>query len=194
LQQTNLFEMRRLEMLSNTIFGVAMTLLAYDLPKAGRFASAPGWIDILNVYAQPVIALAISFVVAGLFWFSHHRRLAVAPEASRGVVFLNLLFLLSIIILPVTNGLYGSYRLDSVVAVIYGVHLLVIALLNGLLWMLALRGRNDPQLMTTALFPIGVFIVGTAAAAFVSPKVAQFTWGLAFLSPVAGWIAERRSR
>jgi hypothetical protein len=30
--------MRRLEALSNTIFGVAMTLLAYDLPKASRFA------------------------------------------------------------------------------------------------------------------------------------------------------------
>ncbi|MBA2399205.1 MAG: DUF1211 domain-containing protein [Bradyrhizobium sp.] len=184
--------MRRLEMLSNTIFGVAMTLLAYDLPKAGRFAKAPGWIDILNVYAQPVIALAISFVVAGLFWFSHHRRLTIAPEASRGVVFLNLFFLLSIIILPVTNGLYGSYRLDGVVAMIYGIHLLIIATLNGLLWILALRGRSDPQLMATALFPILVFVIATAVAT-VSPKVAQFTWCLAFLSPVAGWLAGRRS-
>src|SRR3979490_2111863 len=112
LKQIGLFEMRRLEMLSNTIFGVAMTLLAYDLPKASSFKGAPGWIDLVRVYAQPVIALAISFVVAGVFWFSHHRRLAVAPEAGRGVVFLNLFFLLSIIILPVTNGLYGGYRLQ----------------------------------------------------------------------------------
>ena len=34
MKQIGLFEMRRLEALSNTIFGVAMTLLAYDLPKA----------------------------------------------------------------------------------------------------------------------------------------------------------------
>jgi uncharacterized membrane protein len=139
--------MRRLEMLSNTIFGVAMTLLAYDLPKASSFKSAPNWIDLLNVYAQPVIALMISFIVAGLFWFSHHRRLAVAPEGSRGVVFLNLLFLLSIIILPVTNGLYGGYRLDGVVAVIYGIHLTTIATLNALLWILALRGRRNSELL-----------------------------------------------
>jgi uncharacterized membrane protein len=184
--------MRRLEMLSNTIFGVAMTLLAYDLPKAGRFTSPPGWIDLLNVYAQPVIALAISFVVAGLFWFSHHRRLAVAPEASRGVVFLNLLFLLSIIILPVTNGLYGSYRLDGVVAMIYGIHLVTIATLNGLLWIIALSGRRDVPLLVTVLFPILVFVIGTAFASF-SPKVAQFTWCLAFFSPVAGWLVDRRS-
>ena len=152
----------------------------------------PAWIDLLRVYAQPVIALAISFVVAGLFWFSHHRRLAVAPEAGRGVVFLNLFFLLSIIILPVTNGLYGSYRLDGVVAVIYGFHLTVIAAVNALLWILALRGRHDPQLLVTALFPVFVFVLGTAVA-FVAPKIAQFIWCLAFLAPFAGWLAGRRT-
>ena len=161
--------MRRLEMLSNTIFGVAMTLLAYDLPKASGFANAPAWIDLVRAYAQPLIALTISFIVAGLFWFSHHRRLAIAPEAGRGVVFLNLLFLLSIIMLPVTNGLYGIYRLDGVVAVIYGVHLTMIATLNALLWVLALKDRGDPELLVTALFPVFVFVLGTAVA-FVAPS------------------------
>jgi uncharacterized membrane protein len=184
--------MRRLEMLSNTIFGVAMTLLAYDLPKASSFTAAPRWVDLLNVYAQPVIALAISFVVAGMFWFSHHRRLAVAPEGGRGVVFLNLFFLLSIIILPVTNGLYGAYRLDGVLAVLYGCHLTIIAALNAMLWVLALRDRSDPHLLTTALFPVFVFVLGTAVA-LVAPPIAQFVWCLAFLAPVAGWLAARAS-
>jgi len=192
LQQIGLFEMRRLEMLSNTIFGVAMTLLAYDLPKASSFKDAPGWIDLVRVYAQPVIALAISFVVAGMFWFSHHRRLMVAPEAGRSVVFLNLLFLLSIIILPVTNGLYGSYRLDSVVAIVYGIHLTFIAVLNALLWIIALRDRPDSQLLVTALFPVAVLLCATAMA-FVDPFVAQFAWCLAFIAPIAGWLAGRRA-
>ena len=192
MPQAHLFEMRRLEMLSNTIFGVAMTLLAYDLPKASSFTQAPTWMGLVHVYAQPVIALAISFVVAGLFWFSHHRRLAVAPEAGRGVVFLNLFFLLSIIILPVTNGLYGSYRLDGVVAMIYGLHLTLIAVVNALLWILALRGRSDAALLVTALFPVLVCLIGTAVAS-VSPAVAQFAWCLAFLAPFAGWLAGRRA-
>lgn len=184
--------MRRLEMLSNTIFGVAMTLLAYDLPKASSFSSAPSWIDLARVYANPVIALMISFIVAGLFWFSHHRRLAVAPEAGRGVVFLNLFFLLSIIILPVTNGLYGAYRLDGVVAVTYGFHLTVIGALNAVLWVLALRGRSDPQQLVTAVFPLCVFVLGTSVA-LVAPKAAQFIWCLAFGAPFAGWLAGRRA-
>lgn len=184
--------MRRLEMLSNTIFGVAMTLLAYDLPKASSFTQAPGWIDVVRVYAQPVIVLMISFIVSGLFWFSHHRRLAVVPEANRGVVFLNLLFLLSIIILPVTNSLYGNYRLDSVVAVIYGFQLTVIAALNAVLWLLAPRGRSDPELLVPALVPVVVFMLGTVTA-FFAPAVAQFVWCLAFLAPIGGWLASRRA-
>src|SRR3954447_7375509 len=183
--------MRRLEALSNTIFGVAMTLLAYDLPKASRFANAPAWIDLVNAYAQPFIALMISFIVAGVFWLSHHRRLTFAPEGSRGKVFLNLIFLLSIVMLPVTNGLYGVYRLDSVVAVSYGFHLTVIAGLNALLWVLALRSRRNPELLATAMFPLLACLFGTAMAA-VAPFVAQFTWFLAFGAPLAGWLAARR--
>ena len=184
--------MRRLEALSNTVFGVAMTLLAYDLPKAGKFAKAPEWIDLVRAYAHPLIALMISFIVAGLFWFSHHRRLAVAPEGSRGEVFLNLIFLLSIILLPATNGLYGIWRLDSVVAVTYGVNLLVIASLNAILWLLALRGRGNSELLATAIFPVFVFATGTAVACF-SPHAAQFVWCLAFFAPLTGWLASRRS-
>ena len=191
MKQIGLFEMRRLEALSNTIFGVAMTLLAYDLPKARGFAKAPSWIDLVNAYAQPLIALMFSFIVAGMFWFSHHRRLAVAPEGSRGEVFINLIFLLSIVILPVTNGLYGVYRLDRVVAVSYGFHLTVIASLNALLWILALRGRRNSELLATAILPVFIFVLGTAMAV-VAPFVAQFIWCLAFGAPLAGWLAGRR--
>ena len=190
MKQIGLFEMRRLEALSNTIFGVAMTLLAYDLPKASRFANAPTWIDLVNAYAQPVIALTISFVVAGVFWLSHHRRLTFAPEGSRGEVFLNLIFLLSIVMLPVTNGLYGVYRLDSVVAVSYGFHLTAIAGLNALLWVLALRGRRNSELLANAVFPVFALVFATVMAA-VAPFVAQFMWCLAFGAPLAGWLAAR---
>src|SRR5256886_16832098 len=148
----DLFEMRRLESLSNTMFGVAMTLLAYDLPKTGTFASLPDWTDLYHLYAGKLSALVLSFIIAGLFWFSHHRRLARQPEASRGIVILNLLFLLSIILLPATNGLYGNYRLSSAVAVLYGAHLTIIAGLNALLWWLA-RESSRWHEIAGAIFP-----------------------------------------
>ncbi len=54
---TDLFEMRRLESLSNTIFGVAMTLLANDLPEAGEFKSMPTWSDLGQLYSGWFMAL-----------------------------------------------------------------------------------------------------------------------------------------
>src|SRR5262249_33985210 len=173
-----LFEMRRLEMLSNTIFGVAMTLLAYDLPKTGTFARLPDWTDLYRLYAGRLSALALSFIVAGLFWFSHHRRLVRQPVAGRGVVILNLLFLLSIILLPVTSGLYSNYRLSSAVAVLYGLQLTAIASLNAWLWWLASRAGHRHEI-AGAIFPVLVFVPGTLVAV-VAPEYAQFVWFLAF--------------
>jgi uncharacterized membrane protein len=49
------FEMRRLESLSNTIFGVAMTLLAYDLPRAHNSARQPTWGELAHLYAARLI-------------------------------------------------------------------------------------------------------------------------------------------
>jgi uncharacterized membrane protein len=134
----DLFEMRRLESLSNTIFGVAMTLLAYGLPQAAHFEHVPDWADLYNAYAGRLGGMVLSFVIAGVFWFSHQRRLARQPIGGRAAVMLNLLFLLSIILLPATNGLYGSYGMSGAVAVLYGVHLTVIAAINAALWRIAI--------------------------------------------------------
>jgi uncharacterized membrane protein len=171
------FEMRRLESLSNTIFGVAMTLLAYDLPKAAVFTGVPGWSDLAQAYSGRLAGFALSFVIAGLFWISHHRRLAHQPVGSRGVVILNLFFLLSIVLLPVTNGLYTNYAMSSAVAVLYGLHLTWIAGLNAWLWWTILGGWRRETM--ESLFPVLVFVPGTIVAAF-APHVAPFLWFIAF--------------
>jgi uncharacterized membrane protein len=176
--KSDLFEMRRLESLSNTIFGVAMTLLAYDLPKTGQFAGPPDWADLYHLYAGRLAGLILSFIIAGVFWISHHRRLVRQPECGRGTVVLNLFFLLSIILLPVTNGLYSSYGMSSAVAVLYGLHLTTIAALNAWLWWLAVD-RNGHRELLAALFPLLVFVPGTAVAAF-APHDAPYVWLLGF--------------
>jgi uncharacterized membrane protein len=175
---SDLFEMRRLESLSNTIFGVAMTLLAYDLPKAGQFTGLPGWADLYHLYTGRLTGLTLSFIIAGVFWISHHRRLVRQPYGGRGTVVLNLFFLLSIILLPVTNGLYSSYGMSSAVAVLYGLHLTAIGTINASLWWLAVRGSRYYD-MFGAAFPLLAFVPGTMVAA-VAPQYAPYVWLLGF--------------
>ena len=56
------FEMRRLESLSNTIFG----LLAYGLPQA-HFDEAPNWRDLYHTYSCRLSGMVLSFLIAGVF-------------------------------------------------------------------------------------------------------------------------------
>jgi hypothetical protein len=172
-----LFEMRRLESLSNTIFGVAMTLLASDLPKAGEFKAMPTWSDLAQLYSGRVTGLVLSFIIAGVFWMSHHQRLARQPEAGRGVVMLNLFFLLSIVLLPVTNGLEANYGMSSAVAVLFGMHLTAIASLNAWLWWIVVGGWRRE--FVAALFPILVLVSGTIVAG-IAPQYASYLWLFAF--------------
>lgn len=191
----DLFEMRRLEALSNTIFGVAMTLLAYNVPRGQILNGAPVWSAIWAAYQSQLIALLISFVVAGMFWISHQRRLAFQPHATRPVLYLNLLFLLSIILLPVTTGLYGTYGNTRDIVVLYSCHLIVLAGSNGFLWLLAGLQRGQPSVAAGMAFTTTVFVLATLFA-LIGPQtyIAQWLWSCAFATPILDGFLERRRR
>jgi uncharacterized membrane protein len=191
----DLFEMRRLEGLSNTIFGVAMTLLAYNLPKGQILNATPVWSTIWAAYQSQIIALLISFMVAGMFWISQQRRLAYQPHATRPIVHLNLLFLLLIIVLPVTSGLYGTYGNTRDVVVLYGCHLIVLCSLNGIMWLLAGLPRGEPGVAAPMAYATGIFVLSTFFAWFVPQSyIVQVIWCGAFATPIVDSFLERRRR
>jgi TMEM175 potassium channel family protein len=191
----NQFEMRRLEALSNTIFGVAMTLLAYNLPKGQILNGVPVWSTIWGAYQSQIIALLISFVVAGMFWISHQRRLAYQPHATRPVLYLNLLLLLSVVLLPVTASLLGTYGNTRDIVVLYSCHLTVLAGSNGILWLLAGLPRGQPSMAAGMAFTITVFVLATLFA-MIAPQtyIAQWLWSCAFATPFIDGLFERRRR
>ncbi len=191
----DLFEMRRLEALSNTIFGVAMTLLAYNLPKGQILNGVPVWSTIWAAYQSQIIALLISFVVAGMFWISHQRRLAYQPHATRPVLYLNLLFLLLVVLLPVTTGLYGTYGNTRDIVVLYSCHLTMLAGSNGILWLLAGLPRGQPRMAAGMVFTTTVFFLATLFA-LIAPQmyIAQWLWSCAFATPIIDGVFGRRRR
>jgi uncharacterized membrane protein len=190
-EEVSLFEMRRLESLSNTIFGVAMTLLAYDLPKGQISLASPDWAAIWQAYGSHLIALLLGFIVAGIFWLSHQRRLAYAPHASRLVVMLNLMFLLTIILLPATTGLYGTYWDVRDIVVLYGGHLMLISALNGILWVCAVAPRSDWSMLWGPGFSTFVFVVGLIVG-FSAPAAPRFVWPFAFVGTFITSFVERK--
>jgi TMEM175 potassium channel family protein len=185
-----LFEMRRLEALSNTIFGVAMTLLAYQVPKDRFVTPDPKFLDIWHSYGSHLSALLLSFIVAGIFWYSHQRRLNYAPEANRIEVLVNLLFLLSIIVLPVTTGLMGSYFASADVIALYGFNLTLISTLNTILWVIAATPRRDWVAIVAPAFATVIFSIGSIIS-LIEPHLTRYVWPLAFIAPALAACVER---
>ena len=68
-----------------------------------------------------------------MVWISHQRGLAYEPLAARPVVYINLLFLLCVIALPITTGLYGTYGNARDIVVLYSCRLAVMGGLNAIL-------------------------------------------------------------
>lgn len=103
---------------------------------------------------------------------------------------LNLLFLMSIVVLPATNGLYGAHRESAAVAVVYFSHITLIAALNALLWFIAVRREGLGRPFLAAVAPVALGLVSVAIAA-VNPAYAHYPMLLAFAAPLIGW---RRNR
>ena len=185
------FEMRRFEALSNTIFGVAMTLLAYDIPRRQLSTDNPDWAAIWSTYESPLLALLLGFIIAGLFWFSHQRRLVYEPDGTRLAVVGNLIFLLSIVALPLSTGLYGRYPGAPDVIALFSFHLALISVLNLILWVMAAVPRRDWEALGAPAFAAIVFTVATVAA-FIEPWLVKYVWIVAFGSSAFASYLERR--
>jgi TMEM175 potassium channel family protein len=188
------FETRRFETLSNTIFAVAMTLLSYRIPTAQFLNGPPVWSTMWAAYHEQIVALLLSFVVAGMFWFSHQRRLAYEPLASRSVVFLNLLFLLSIIALPITSGLFGTYGDAHDVVVLYCGHLSVTSGLNAILWLLASMPHGQSDRAIGSIFATVIFVAATLVAWVASTYMAKIILCGAFAAPVIDTIRQHADK
>jgi uncharacterized membrane protein len=73
----------RLASLSDTMFGVAMTLLATTLiPSVQTLAGSA--LDMLRAISEPLTAVALSFAISGAYWISQQCRLAMTRSVTHG--------------------------------------------------------------------------------------------------------------
>ncbi len=120
-----------------------------------------------------------------MFWFSHQRRLAYEPLVTRSIVFLNLLFLLSVIALPITSGLLGRYGDARDVVALYCGHLAVTSGLNAILRLLASMPHGQSDRAVGSIFATVIFIAATLVALVASQTdIAKFILCGAFATPV----------
>ena len=182
------FSVDRLSALSDGVFAVAMTLLAYNVrvPR-GPLTDAQLHLD-LGGLMRDLRVLCLSFAVAGMFWRGQVKLLEVMRHSVRPPLTASLVFLFFVVLLPITTGLSGTFGAIGTVAPLYVGNLAVLALTQLGVWLLALNGslldrRMRLLYLTPSLFVSVLFLVATLVS-FSHPVGATELCVLAFASPL----------
>jgi uncharacterized membrane protein len=183
----------RLASPSDTMFGVAMTLLATTLvPLADQLSGSA--LNIMESLREPLSAVVLSFAISALYWMSQQRRLSMTHLLTPWELRLHLLFLFLIVLLPISTGLFVRLGSTAASVPIYGAHLALISAINLALWIAVHRQVEAWAAVVPAALAVvllgGAFLVG-----LFQPEASQCLWYSAFaISPVtrlAHWATVR---
>lgn len=92
----------RLIMLSDGVFAIAITLLAFDLHGPTRWRNVA---DIWGALSPQLDAYALSFVVVAVYWLAHRRFFAMIVLVDAPATVLNLVTLALVALVPAATGL-----------------------------------------------------------------------------------------
>jgi uncharacterized membrane protein len=180
----------RMSSLSDTIFGVAMTLQASTmLPSILTLKGSA--VDILHELRAQVIAVALGFAISGSYWVVQQRRLEMSQTITALQTLLHFLFLFLFVLLPVSTAIWGQYGETRPLVVIYGTHLMLIALVNLLLWMDVHRSTAAHAQIVRSVVALSLFVVALVLGA-VKPVTAPYLWFAVFATSFIGPNLARR--
>jgi uncharacterized membrane protein len=172
--------MSRAEAFSDGIFAIAATLLVLDL---GVPRPEPTLLDGFLHQWPAYAAYATSFLTIGIIWVNHHAVLSRLHRVDRGLLFLNVVFLLFVALIPFPTKVLAHYLQSGgddahVAAASYGLAMILMGLSFSILnYYSTARGLIESQHRLTfwqqVRFSIGLvmYVVGTALS-FVDARIA----------------------
>ena len=135
---------RRLEALGDALFAIVMTLLVLELrvPAAKDFISQQALIQKLIELTPNFLSFIISFAVLGIFWFGHRVQFHYIINSNRNLVWLNILFYLTISLIPFSAALLGRYPDMQISIIIYGVNLSIAVFVLYAHWIYGISNKH----------------------------------------------------
>jgi uncharacterized membrane protein len=162
-QEDRLPSSDRMVAFTDAAVAIALTLLVLPLvdivPEAARTGEPA--IEVITNNLAPIGSFLLSFVVIARFWSAHHRLFGYDHRLTRTLVQLNLLWVLTIAVLPFPTEMVATFPVRVFVVPFYLSVLLVcsasLSAMTIIMRRTAVQDRNDEGL------PEG-FVVGSLAS------------------------------
>jgi uncharacterized membrane protein len=191
LLHTVLLSKGRVEALTDGIFAIAMTLLVLEL-KVPDLAKSAGSYELLHRLGEEApawMSFLISFMYCGLLWLLHHLAMHFVRHMQVALVWLNLLFLMSISVLPFSCALLGHFVRNRAAVEIYFGNVLLSALLLWTQWLFARKRKlindDDPraaEAMGMRLTAVPVAIAAGMLATFYRPLAGFYAMAIVLVA------------
>ena len=178
----------RLDALSDSIFGVAMTLLALDvrLPDEFEPRDATELLHALAGLEPKFLPYALSFGVLGLRWLSNIHVRSVGEECSRGYANWWLLYHLLITCVPFTTIVVGRFASFAPAIWLYAGNTILISAVSFQLLALTPSIERTDHLRDRQV-ALGLLIASSLLAiawSFVGPGQALWAMAINLAAPV----------
>jgi uncharacterized membrane protein len=111
----------RMKFFTDAVVAIAMTLLILPLLESVAEAARNnvGTADYLSDHGDELFAFVLSFLIIGRFWVGHERLFGYVERWTGRLMTLNMLWMLSIVFLPVATAIVGSMKTDPVQLLLY---------------------------------------------------------------------------
>ena len=149
------FQLERMILFSDAVFAIAITLLVLEIrvPAVDRHIATDALLaHSLDELVPKFIGFLVSFFMIGLYWTVHHRMFGYVINYTPRLLWLNLIFLLAVVLMPFSSGFYSEYVLRQLrlPVLIYVLNLVFLGVMHFILWLYISRPGSG---LTTGITP-----------------------------------------
>lgn len=129
----------RLMAISDGVFSIVITLMVFSIkiPEVSLAQAATELPQALIKMWPDFASVFLSFIILGIYWVGHNNVFLHVLRHDRLMLWLNILFLLSIALIPFPTTLLIRYGDVQVSSILYALNLIVGGVLLDLIWVYA---------------------------------------------------------
>lgn len=150
------FQLRtnRIEALGDGVFAIVMTLLILEIHVPAFHGTTTLPAALAKLWPK-FLCYLVSFVTLGVYWVAHHLHFYTIKKADRGLLWINILFLMCVGVVPFSTALLGEHYREKAAVIFFGFNMILIGLSLYLHWAYATAGKRlvdddvDPGLVST---------------------------------------------